>query len=59
MTRYPEVAAEGHPRRMNGQAVTLRGSLRSHLRVTESRFSRVSAGRRKRYIERNEFGGTP
>src|SRR5205807_4021471 len=48
--RHPEVPAEGGPRRMNGhrsqacadcvnlsapRAVTLRGSLRSHLRMTE------------------------
>src|ERR1700730_15569608 len=37
--RHPEVHAKGVPRRMHGRgarADTLRGSLRSHLRVTES-----------------------
>jgi ribosomal protein L11 methyltransferase len=32
--RHPEVRAEGTPRRMSARAVALRGSLRSHLRVT-------------------------
>jgi ribosomal protein L11 methyltransferase len=32
--RHPEVRAKGTPRRMSARAVALRGSLRSHLRVT-------------------------
>jgi ribosomal protein L11 methyltransferase len=34
--RHPEVRAKGAPRRMSARAVALRGSLRSHLRVTET-----------------------
>src|SRR5580700_6785671 len=33
--RHPEVRAKGTPRRMSARAVALRGSLRSHLRVTD------------------------
>jgi ribosomal protein L11 methyltransferase len=33
--RHPEVRAKGAPRRRSARAVALRGSLRSHLRVTE------------------------
>ena len=33
--RHPEVRAKGTPRRMSARAAALRGSLRSHLRVTD------------------------
>src|SRR5262245_18816051 len=54
--RHPEVRGEGAPRRMNGhgRAVTLRGSLRSRLRVTVQE-SRLRLGMRRDGMARSNW----
>src|SRR5207247_430752 len=58
-TRHPEVPGEAGPRRMAASppAATLRGSLRSHLRVTVKRFEHIL--RRHRYAGVDQNSAKP